>query len=407
MGLSNATMSFSRSERSLLTLLAFIQFSHIVDFMIIMPLGPQLMRIFKIDPHQFGLLVSIYTFFAGLSGFLGAMVIDRFDRKRALQVFYVGFSLGTIACALSPSYPILLTARAVTGIFGGVLSSLVLAIVGDVISFERRGAAMGVVMTAFSFASVLGVPLGLYLSNTFSWHTPFLFLGILSLAVSILVALFLPRIRGHLKENQKSAHFLEPFKRVLANRDQLLGLVLMACVIMGQFSVIPFISPSLVANAGFLESQLTYIYLVGGAVSIISGPLVGKAVDRYGAHKIFALFIILSIFPLCAITNLGKAPLAISLFIAACFFICVGGRMIPAQTLITSTAMPQERGGFMSISNAIQQTSAAIASYVGGTIVAKGPNGEFLHYHWVGYLAVVFSLLALVVSRWIRPKTVS
>jgi predicted MFS family arabinose efflux permease len=165
-----------KKEKILLFILASIQFTSIMDFMIMMPLGPQLMRIFQINPQEFGFLVSAYTFAAGFSSFIGVFWIDNFDRKKALMNMYLGFLLGTLACALSPTYTILVLSRILTGLFGGLLMALVFSIIGDVIEEKRRGTAMGYVSTSFSLASVLGVPFGLFIASFWNWHAPFFFL---------------------------------------------------------------------------------------------------------------------------------------------------------------------------------------------------------------------------------------
>ena len=242
-------VKFSRSEKILLALMASINFSHIVDFVIMMPLGPILMKTFSIDPKQFGFLVSAYTFAAGISGFLSAFFIDRFDRKSCLTFFYTGFGIGTVACGLAPTYELLIAARFATGLFGGVLGSLVLSIVSDTISYERRGSAMGIVMGSFSLASVVGVPLGLKLATMYDWHVPFLSLGGLSLVLLSVVGFILPSMKGHLG-NRKSSTPVETLKTIFNSRPQLLALAFMFSLVLGQFTIITYLSQSFVANAG-------------------------------------------------------------------------------------------------------------------------------------------------------------
>jgi predicted MFS family arabinose efflux permease len=395
-------MSFTPTERRLLALLAIAQFSHIVDFMILMPLGPQLMRTLAIDPHEYGLLVSIYTLSAALAGFLSAGVMDRFDRKRAFQVVYLGFAVGTLCCALGSSYVPLLIARAVTGAFGGVLNSLVLAIVGDKIPHERRGAAMGVIMTAFSVASIVGVPTGLFLATTFSWQAPFITLGVFSLLVSVPVHLFIPPVKEHLWQVRSESKFA-PFRRVVADPNQTRAVILIFCLMLAGFTVIPFLSPSMVLNGGLAESRLSLIYLVGGGVSIVSGPLIGRLADRFGTRRIFQTMAALSIFPILIVTNLGSTPEWGMLLLAATLFICLSGRMIPAQALITSTVSPQFRGGFMSIVSGVQQSGAALGSYIAGLMIERSPSGELLYYSHVGLVSVACAVLAIVVAAGIKP----
>lgn len=388
---------FTRKEKLLLISLAVIQFSHIVDFMLMMPLGPQLMRIFEISPHQFGLLVSAYTFAAGATGLLSAFFIDRFDRKKSLLFFYFGFAIGTLLCAFADNYSTLLMMRTFTGAFGGVLGSLIMAIVSDAINSERRATAMGVVMASFSLASIFGVPFSLFLANHFSWHAPFLFLGGLSTLLLALIYLAVPAMRGHLEHGERQSH-TQVITHILTNKSQMISLSFMILLVFGQFSIIPFLSPSLVANAGMPESQLPLIYLVGGICSIISSPLIGRAADKYGKHKVFALSALISILPILAITNLSVTPVAYILLLVAVFFMAMGGRMIPAMAMVTATVTPQRRGSFMSIVASIQQFSSAIASYFAGRIVERSIDGQLIHYSTVGYVAAGFSLLAIAAS---------
>ncbi len=186
------------NERLLLLSLAAIQFTTVVDFIIIMPLGPQYMRVFSITPGQFGLIVSAYAISAGISGIAAGFFLDRFDRKRALLGLYSGFTLATLFCAVAQTYPLLVAARALAGAFGGVTGALILAIVGDVVPEHRRGAAMGLVMSAFSIANICGVPLGLVLASHFNWHVPFFALAGLSIIVLAVMVRVMPSLRTHL-----------------------------------------------------------------------------------------------------------------------------------------------------------------------------------------------------------------
>ncbi|MFP5519467.1 MAG: MFS transporter [Bdellovibrionia bacterium] len=394
---------FNRQEKFLLFILAAVNFSHIVDFMIMMPLGPALMRIFDINTSQFGLLVSAYTFTAGLSGFLASFFIDRFDRKKALQFFFFGFSIGTIACAFSPTYEILLTTRSLTGFFGGVLGSLVMSIVSDQIEYSRRGSAMGIIMSAFSLASILGVPFSLYLANQFDWHAPFLFLGVASVAVSAVIFLGLPPMHSHLHHlgHEKPSAFAT-LKSIANNRNQQLALLFMATMVFGHFAIIPFLSPSMVMNVGLTEAQLPLIYLVGGGFSIFTGPLIGRMADRFGKHRVYFVSGLVVLIPILLITHLGPSSIYWALSIVAFFFVASGGRMIPASAMVSSTVLPQQRGSFMSLVSSVQNLCSAAASYVAGMLVSKSSTGQLLNYERVGYFAVAFSLVAVYLSTKIK-----
>lgn len=392
---------FERREKWILFILAFIQFSHIVDFMIMMPLGPQLMRIFEITPKQFGLLVSAYTFAAGTTGILSAFFMDRYDRKKSLLFFYVGFCIGTIACALSPTYEMLLIARTITGAFGGVLGSLTLAIVGDVISPDRRGTAVGIVMGSFSLASIFGVPFGLFLANHFNWHFPFMFLGVLSFALTGVIARFLPPVRKHL-DNPSRENPWHVVLGILQDPSPRLAILFMMLLMFSQFLIIPFLSQSMVANAGLAEIDLPFIYLVGGTASFFAAPFVGRMADRFGMRLVFNISAALCLIPVFLITNLSVSPTWVVLTYSALFFICATGRTIPAMALVTSTVLPQRRGSFMSLVSSVQQFGGAIASLISGLIVVRSAEGHLSHYEVVGYISIGMSLVAILAAQKIR-----
>jgi DHA1 family inner membrane transport protein len=384
---------FSKQEKLIIFTLAFIQFCHIVDFMILMPLGPVLMRSFNITPQEFSLLVASYTFSAGASGLLSAFFIDRFDRKTLLVFLVLGFSIGTIACALSLDYISLLISRSLTGVFGGVLGSVVFAIISDAINAERRGTAMGLLMTSFSVASIFGVPFSLFLANQFNWHAPFFFLGFISLLLVFLIIKSIPQFRSHIATDGTASwkNSLLFFK----NKNQMIALVFISFLVLGQFSVIPFLSPSLVANVGLKESQLPLIYLIGGIFTIISSPWVGRLADQKGKRKVFYYGGVFSFLPILLVTNMKPVPLYAILIVAALFFMAMGARMVPAMAIASSTVAPQQRGSFMSVLSSVQNFSAAMAAYLAGQIVVKNENGYLENYHHVGWLAVALSFLAI------------
>lgn len=391
-----------KREKLLLFTLAAINFTHIVDFMIMMPLGPQLMRLFAISPQQFSALVSTYTFSAGIASFIGAFVLDRFDRKKTLMIAYVGFVLGTFACALAPNYHLLLSARIITGAFGGILSALILSIIGDVVPEFRRATAIGIVMGAFSVASILGVPFGLFIANKFSWHAPFIFLGALSIAILGFVIWTVPRLRSHMSEDQIHPSPVKVISSLARNGNQLSALGFSMMLVLGHFTIVPFLSPYMVSNVGFSESDLTYIYLLGGAVTIFTSPMIGKLADKIGKARVFTMFALLTLVPLFTLTNLPRTAVPVALLVTTVFFITSGGRWVPATTMITSTVTPQSRGSFMSLNSSVQQLTAGVAASIAGIIVTKNTAGELVNYQYVGYFAIVISLLGIIVSRRLR-----
>ncbi|MCA6074867.1 MFS transporter [Fulvivirga sedimenti] len=395
-------------ERLFLLILASAMFTHIMDFMIMMPLGPQLMRLFDITPQQFSFLVSSYSFTAGASGFLAAFLIDRFDRKSSLVFIYTGFLLGTIACALAPNYQILLLSRCLAGAFGGVLGALILSIVSDAIPLERRAAGIGIVMASFSAASVFGVPFGLYLASLFSWQAPFFFLAGISLAILFMIRFLVPAFKSHLAEGQKPAGIKEVIKNVFGRKNPLLGLLFTSVLMFGHFTIIPFIAPYMVGNVGFTEQELTYIYLVGGALTIFSSPWVGRMADKNGRLKVFTIFGFLVLIPIIIITHMPPIPLWEALVVSGLFFVLANGRMVPSTTMVTSVIRPENRGSFMSARSSIQQMSSGLATLIAGTMITERPSEvtegakALVGYENVGWIAVVFSLLALLLARTLR-----
>ena len=388
-------------EGWLLFILAAIQFTHVMDFVIMMPLGPQLMRYFDIGPKEFGFLVSAYTFSAAISGFISAFFIDRFGRKRAMLVVYIGFCLGTLCCALAPTLGLLLLARVVAGLFGGVLGALILAVIGDVVPEERRGSATGKVMAAFSFASIAGIPLGLYLASVFSWHSPFFLLTGLSVVVLIMASRLLPGMTEHLTQKVKTKPFAV-YRAIFSKSNLLWALLLMVTLSFAGYTIIPFISPYMVANIGFSEVELSYIYFFGGIASLVTSPLTGKLADIFGKKSVFIIGSTLSLIPIILLTHLQPSPRYEVLLVTTFFFISFGARFVPALSLITSSVAPEQRGSFMSINAAIQQLSSGAAAFVAGFIVQQGATGQLEHFDTAGWLAVVSTVLSMLIVLRLR-----
>lgn len=393
----------TRAEKLLLFVLACLSFTHIMDFMIMMPMGPQLMRFFNLNTQQFSFIVSAYSLSAGISGFLFSFFADRFPRKYILLVAYSGFVVGTIACGLAPTFPMLVVARIAAGMFGGVIGAQVLSIVSDAFAYERRAQAMSVVMTAFSVASVIGIPVGLYLATEISWHAPFLAVGGLSLAVIVLVIRFVPKLDGHLLRGEQRPNPLSVITNIWNNPNQMRALGLSSVIMLGHFSIIPFISPYLVANVGFSESNLYLIYAVGGALTIFSAPVVGKLADQRGKLPVFILFALLSLIPIYLITTMSAAPMTYVLFVTGLFFIFSNGRLIPTQAMTSSVVTPQQRGGFMSINQSVQLLTQSAATYGAGIIIHKTPSGQLENYATVGLLAMIAIFSSIFIARTVKP----
>lgn len=393
----------NRSEYKLLITLALIQFTHVMDFMIIMPMGNQLMKIFNILPDQFGQIVSSYNITAGIVGFAGAFFVDNFDRKRLLSIMYVGFLLGTLACAFAPGFGWMLAARVLTGAFGGLLSTLMLSIVSDAIPLERRASAMGIVTSGFALASVFGVPFGSMLASKFSWHAPFLFIAIFGVLVWMGIAAFIPVMRDHITQRSERPSPVQVITNVARNKNQRRALFLMSMLMLSQFSLILFIAPYMELNVGFTRDQVNWIYLFGGLCAVFTAPLVGRLADKIGRQKVFTLFAILTLAPILLITHMGMWAIWLALVVTSFFFICVNGRVVPAMAIITSTTEPKGRGSFMSLNASVQQLSAGLAALISASIVQKTPSGTLAHYDMVGWIAFAAGIVCIVAAMRIRP----
>lgn len=381
--------------------LAAVQFTNILDTMIVMPLGPMLMRILSITPGEFSIIVSSYPISACISSFLGIFWIDKIDRKKALTINYSLFLIGTFLCALAESYELLVPARILTGIFGGTINAIMLSIVSDSIPAHRRGAAMGIVMTSFSMASVVGVPLGLFFANKMGWNAPFYLVVALGLVVIAGILHFIPSMQGHLIKNSNDQSVEKnPFvfvRDVFRIASQYRALILIACLILGQFSIIPFISAYLVKNIGLTEQEIPYVYALGGMMTVISMPLIGRLSDKIGKMMIFRTMAIFSVIPFILLTNLSAVSIYIALFVTSLFFIGVTGRIVPAQAMLTMVVPPQSRGRFMSLSSSIQQLAAGAAAWISGKIVIENDLHQLKNFNYVGYFAISLTLLALLI----------
>jgi len=393
-----------KQEKIIVLLLASINFTHILDFMIMMPLGNYLMPYFHISPRQFSFLVAAYTFSAAGSGFLAAFFVDRYDRKKILLLGYIGFLLGTYACGFAPTYELLLAARTLAGIFGGLIGAQVLSIISDLFGYERRGAAMGAVMSSFAIASTIGVPLALYLANIFSWHAPFIFVGLLGTVIVFLVVKFIPKSTSHIAERDENSHRMQALLDVIKNPGQILTLVFSCLVMMGHFLIIPFINPFLEFNKGFSKSLTPIIYLVGGIASFISALALGKFSDKVGKLKVFTWSVMFSFFMVWIITNMPVIPFFIVLLLFAAWFTVATGRAVTAQAMISNMAQTEQRGSFMSFNGCVQQLGTGMASVIAGFVVIKNSAGKLERYNWVGYISIVVLLSGLLLAQYLFKK---
>ena len=394
-----------KRERWLLLTLASIQFTSVLDFMIMMPLGPQLTELFGISAGEFGFLVSAYTFAAGLSGLLAATYIDRFGRKRMMLTLYPLFGVAALACSFAPTFAWLMLARVASGFFGGVLMALSQTIVAEVIPFERRGRAMGVVMTSFSVATVAGVPLSLFLASHFNWHAPFLAIALMVSVCALGAAKTLPSLKGHLvahPSGDSAPNMLANLRLVLVDPNHLRAYAMSSSMVFAGFAVIPYITLYLQGNAGFKPEQIPYVYLTGGICTLISARLIGHWSDRAGKAYAFRRLALLMPLPLLAMTLSADLPMVGVLLVSSMLFVVMSGRMIPGMALIGASADPRRRGSFMTLNSAVQSLAMGLAALVGGQILGRDGNGHLTHYWMAALLGGGASLLSFVLASKLR-----
>lgn len=389
-------MSRASSERVVLLILAAIQFTHIMDFMVMMPLAPQLMRELDLGAGQFSALVAAYSIAAGTVGLLAAPFVDRFDRRTLLLWVYAGFTAATLLCGLAPNAHLLLIARAVGGAFGGISGSLCLAIVSDLVPPERRAAGIGIVMTAFAVAAAVGVPVGLQLAQLWGWRAPFNIVAGVGAVVWFLVWRFVPPVRGHL---QHGADKGRAFRELLRDGNAGRGILFVGIMVLGHFSIIPLLSPHLVGDVALPEKYLFLVYLIGGVMSVLTAPRVGKLADRYGRHRVYAIMVWIASVIILAITNAGALPVWATLSLTGLFFVFASGRFVPGQAIVTLAVPSSRRGAFLSLTNCARDLASGIASTLGGWIVTKQPNGHLVHFNYLGWIAVAAGLLSIVLAR--------
>lgn len=390
----------SRAEWALLLILATAQFTHSMDFMILLPLGAHCRDELGISPSQFGYLVAAYGFSAAIAGLLAAWVIDRFDRKPTLLTLYGGLTAGTLLCALLPGYLGLMLARSVAGAFGGILAAFILVIIGDSFPENRRGRATGVVMTAFSVASIAGLPAGILFGDRFGVRSPFGALGIFSLVALVVAYRALPPLRGHLDHPRDSA--TETWA-ILRRPAHLRAYVFMIMLVMGSFTISPQFSDFLVHNVGRTQDEVAYVYLFGGLLTFVTMSWVGRLADRLGKRPVFRVMAAATVVVLLGLTNLPAVPLVPVLAVTTVYFVVTSGRWVPAMAMITSTALPRYRGRFMSVNASVQQMSCGLASVVAGLVVDAGPDQHITGYATAGLIAAGCTLISMVLAARIRP----
>ena len=394
---------FSPYQSLIVALLALVQFTIIIDFMIMSPLGAIIMPALDITAAQFGVAVSAYAFSAGISGILAAGFADRFDRKRLLLFFYVGFTLGTALCAVAPNYHVLLLGRIVTGLFGGVMGSIVLAIITDLFALHLRGRVMGFVQTAFAASQVLGIPVGLFLSNHWNWHFCFAALVVLSIISMAAILVVMKPVNEHLRLKQDRNAFRHLVATVREPR-YLLAFSVTTLLATGGFMMMPFGSAYTVHNLGIDIVHLPTIYLVSGLFSIFMGPLVGKASDAFGKFPTFAFGCAVSVVMVLIFTHLGQVSLTTAIVVNVLMFVGIFSRMIPSQALISAIPEPSQRGSFSAVSSSVQQFSGGLGSVLAAAIIVQNADGSLRHFDRVGYVVVATTLISLVAMYFVQKS---
>ena len=368
--------------------------------MIVMPLGPQLMRTLSIGPAQFGLIVSSYTFAAGASGLVASSIVDRFARRTTFLILYSGFLLGTFLCAVAPTYHTLVAARTATGGFGGILGGMAMTIIGDVFPDERRGRATGSLMTGFALASVAGVPLGLFLGTNFGWHVPFLALVLGGIPLLILTPFAMPPLNGHVHKSH--AHPLRSLIEIFSDSNHLNAFALTIALMIGSFTVFPYVSAYFVANVGMTEQQLPVIYIVGGGLTLFAAPIIGRLTDQVGKLKVYRIIAPVSAALLLAITHLPQVHVAIAVVVFGSLMASNVGRMIAAMAMITGSVEPRRRGGFLSANSSVQHIACGVGAYVGGILITQSEDGRIEHFGTVGWIAAASTIVTLWLAGRVR-----
>ena len=402
---------FTSYQIFVIIILALLQFTIVIDFSVISPLGDMLMKNLMINTEQLGLLVSCYAFGAGISGILTATFADKFDRKKILLFFYMGFLVGTFLCGLFHHYTLLLVARSIAGIFGGVIGSISLAIVSDLFEFNQRGRVMGFIQMSFASSQVLGIPVGIFLANKWGWNSTFIMIGFLATVIWIIILFKLKPINAHLKLQSKE-NILVHFRHVLSNRNYTIGFMLITIVATGGSMLMPFSSAFLINNIGISQEELPFLFMFTGIATVGIMPLAGRLTDKIDKFKMFLFASFISISMTIIYTNLVPIPLWAVILVNIAMFTGISIRMVPLMALNTAIPEPKDRGSYMSLCSSLQQMSNGIASLIAGLIISqktKISTSPIEHYNILGFIVAALSIICIFliyrINKIIKSKT--
>lgn len=390
--------SFSPYQKVVTLTLALIQFCVVLDFMVLAPLGTFVMKDLQLAPSQFAIVVSAYAISAFVSALLTAGFADKFDRKKLLVFFFSGFIIGTLFCAMSTNYYGLLGARIFTGLFGGVMSSISFAIITDIFEIDKRGRIMGFIQMAFGVSQIVGIPLGLMLTNWVNWHLPFYVIVGFAVLVLVFVLLFMKPITAHLAIKNEANAFQHLIKTV-SNRRYITGFLATTLLATGGFMLMPFGSDFAVQNLKLTTDELPWMYILTGVFTFVSGPIAGIVSDKFGRMKLFVSGTVVSIAIVLIYTQLGASPLWLVILLNVILFMGIQARIVPAQAMMSAVPSPKDRGAFMSINSAVQQLSGGISSFIAGLIVYKSANGEIQNYPILGFVVTGTMIIAMIMMN--------
>ncbi|MET4142771.1 MFS transporter [Pedobacter sp. UYP1] len=410
---TEGTIPFSGYQKIVIFILAMTQFTVILDFMVMSPLGDMLIKSLSMKPSSFGIAVSAYAFSAGISGLLTAGFADRFDRKKLLLFFYSGFIVGTFLCSLANSFELLVAARIITGLFGGVISSISMAIITDLFSLQQRGRVMGFIQMGFGASQVLGIPIGLYIANKWGWESPFVMVAAVAIIIAILIVVVLKPINKHLGLQHDRSAFKHLWHTV-SKKNYRIGFAATAALSIGGFMMMPFGSVFAVNNLHVTAEELPILFMVSGVSSLIIMPLIGKLSDTVSKFRIFSIASIWTMLICGAYTNLSATPFWIVIGLNVLMMIGIMSRMVPSSALTSAIPDMEDRGAFMSINSSMQQIAGGVAAAVSGMIVVQQTKfSPIEHYDIVGYVVVVVTLISIFLMYRVnqlakkKPATVS